>query len=95
MVQGGDRGDPVFCGDAIADPLTGLHAALLGWSDWQRGGGRLLELSLQQVVGFGIGAGRADAVPTAAAARPQARPVVGRASGLGADNQRLLQEFLE
>ena len=25
---GGTDGEPVFCGDAIADPLTGLHAAL-------------------------------------------------------------------
>ena len=27
---GGTDSEPVFCGDAIADPLTGLHAALCG-----------------------------------------------------------------
>lgn len=36
----------LFCGDAIADPLTGLHAALAGLASLQRGGGRLLALSL-------------------------------------------------
>ncbi|MYM64232.1 CoA transferase [Pseudomaricurvus sp. HS19] len=91
---GGDRGDPVFCGDAIADPLTGLHAALLGWHDWQRGGGRLLELSLQQVVSFSIAAGSADITGAYDVVPPQARPVLARAAALGADNPRLLQEFL-
>ncbi len=90
---GGDRGDPVFCGDAIADPLTGLHAALLGWHDWQRGGGRLLELSLQQVVSFGIAAGSAEATGTYAVVPPQARPVMDGAAALGADNEPVLQEF--
>jgi hypothetical protein len=37
-------------GDAIADPLTGLHAALAGWASWSQGGGQLLELSLEQTV---------------------------------------------
>ncbi len=37
-------------GDAIADPLTGLHAALAGWASWATGGGHLLELSLEQTV---------------------------------------------
>jgi hypothetical protein len=37
-------------GDAIADPLTGLHAALAGWASWTAGGGQLLELSLEQTV---------------------------------------------
>lgn len=39
-----------ICGDAIADPLTGLHAALAGWADWASGGGQVLELSLEQTV---------------------------------------------
>ena len=39
-----------ICGDAIADPLTGLHAALAGWASWLAGGGHLVELSLAQTV---------------------------------------------
>ena len=43
-------GEWVICGDAIADPLTGLHAALAGWAGWLAGGGRLIALSLEQTV---------------------------------------------
>lgn len=43
-------GEWMICGDAIADPLTALHAALAGWSSWCAGGGSLLDLSLEQTV---------------------------------------------
>lgn len=39
----------VFCGDAIADPLTGMHAAIAAWASWRDGGGRLISLSLSGV----------------------------------------------
>jgi hypothetical protein len=41
---------PAFCGDAIADPLTGLHAALAAWHSYRSGGGRLIALALRDVV---------------------------------------------
>ncbi|NND69410.1 MAG: CoA transferase, partial [Halioglobus sp.] len=44
----------MFCGDAIADPLTGIHAALAALADWRTGGGRLLSLSLVGTVQFCI-----------------------------------------
>ncbi|WP_222428784.1 CoA transferase [Denitratisoma sp. DHT3] len=44
-------GQPLFVGDAIADPLTGLHAALAAWASHQSGGGRLIALALRDVVG--------------------------------------------
>lgn len=40
----------LFCGDAIADPLTGMHAALLAWSSWLDGGGGLHAIALHDVV---------------------------------------------
>jgi hypothetical protein len=43
-------GEWLICGDAIADPLTGLHAALAGWASWLAGGGHLIALSLEQTV---------------------------------------------
>ncbi|MFZ4605591.1 MAG: CoA transferase [Caulobacter sp.] len=49
-------GDWLFCGDAVADPLTGLHAALLAWTSWQKGGGVLEEISLSGVVAFAMAA---------------------------------------
>jgi len=39
-----------ICGDAIADPLSGLHMALAGWASWLQGGGELLSLSLAETV---------------------------------------------
>jgi hypothetical protein len=42
-------GQWVFCGDAIADPLTGLHAALVAWASWMRGKSVLQSLSLRGV----------------------------------------------
>jgi hypothetical protein len=39
----------VFCGDAIADPLTGLHAALAAAESLSRGGGELIEFSMAAV----------------------------------------------
>lgn len=40
---------PVFIGDAIADPLTGLQAALAAYTSWQRGEAVLLDINLHQV----------------------------------------------
>jgi crotonobetainyl-CoA:carnitine CoA-transferase CaiB-like acyl-CoA transferase len=48
LVDGTDS-DPVFCGDAIADPLTGLHAAVAVTESLSRGGGELIDLSMAAV----------------------------------------------
>ncbi len=53
-------GEPMFAGDAIADPLTGLAAALGAWAAWSRGGGRLLTLALADTVARAIGQEVAD-----------------------------------
>ncbi len=43
-----------FGGDAIADPLTGLYAALAAWRSWRAGGGELIGLSLREVTSYCI-----------------------------------------
>jgi CoA-transferase family III len=48
------HGAPLFCGDALADPLTGLHAALAAWASWRAGGGEMLALSLSGVVSHAL-----------------------------------------
>jgi hypothetical protein len=48
LVRGAED-DPEFCGDAIADPLTGLHAALAVAESMGRGGGELIEMSMAAV----------------------------------------------
>ena len=52
MWPDGNRGAPTFCADAVADPLTGLHAALAALSRWQLGEGALLDVALQRVAAF-------------------------------------------
>jgi len=40
------EGNPVFCGDAVADPLSGLFAGIAALQSIRSGGGHLLELSM-------------------------------------------------
>ena len=40
---------PVFCGDAIADPLTGLEAVRAVGQSLRRGGGEVIDVSMAQV----------------------------------------------
>jgi hypothetical protein len=53
-------GAPLLAGDAIADPLTGLYAALGAWAGWSGGGGCLIDLSLRETVAHSMSAGLAD-----------------------------------
>jgi hypothetical protein len=48
-VAGGLVRNGCFVADAIADPLTGVHAALAGWMGIQRGGARLVDVALSRV----------------------------------------------
>lgn len=41
-----------FAGDAIADPLTGIHAALLVWQSLMTGGSELISISLRDTVSW-------------------------------------------
>jgi hypothetical protein len=43
------EGTPVFCGDAMADPLSGLHAALGALAAHASGGGWLVDVSMAGV----------------------------------------------
>jgi crotonobetainyl-CoA:carnitine CoA-transferase CaiB-like acyl-CoA transferase len=100
---------PIFCGDAIGDPLAGMHAALAGWQRWQSGRGGLISIALGDVIGHVIDFGRlADADAAAdrrrdwqalldrtgvSAAAPRARAGFGAARPLGADTATILTEF--
>ena len=55
---GRDRlGRPVFCADAVADPVTGLLAALAGLASIVSGGGHLVDCSMAASSAFVNGAG--------------------------------------
>jgi hypothetical protein len=96
------HGDMIFCGDAIADPLTGLHAALAAWATWQQGGGMAC-LSLSSVAAHCVG----QATTTNPAQRAYVRsrlvnncaPLIplpeanARARPCGADTNAVLSDF--
>lgn len=96
----------LICGDAIADPLTGLHAAVAALASYRGGGGRLIALSLHDVVSHCAGFEMPDC-PDALHDRhlnwqhiaqtadlqdqlPAARAAPAEARPLGADNQAVL-----
>jgi len=100
---------PLICGDAIADPLTGMHAALAALASYRSGGGRLLSLPLRDVTAH-CAAFASPVDPAArrerwaswtAAARawqldataPIARRASGRARDLGADTEAVFAEL--
>jgi hypothetical protein len=91
----GAAGDgPVFCGDAIADPLSGLEAARAVGESLRRGGGEVVDVSMAQVAA-GYAALPQSSNSTAPANRPQPPPAGASASPLGADNaavQHLVSE---
>lgn len=100
-------GEHVFVGDAIGDPLTGLHAAVAAWASHRSGGGRLLSVALSAVVrqlaNFDLPADAAALrvrycewtarVSASDIAAPRARAVTGAARTLGADTEAVLREW--
>jgi hypothetical protein len=67
LVACDERGEPVFCGDAIADPLTGLAAAELAMSVPAGGRGALLDVAMAGVVAATLSSPAALPSPAAAA----------------------------
>ncbi len=106
--DGADTGDgePVFCADAIADPLTGLCGALAVTRSVASGGGELIDLSMRAVAAAFAGAPAVGHGPHEVAADgtvrcvqfgleqavlPPASPLPGgAAAGLGADTDAVL-----
>jgi crotonobetainyl-CoA:carnitine CoA-transferase CaiB-like acyl-CoA transferase len=102
-------GPPLFCGDAIADPLTGIHAGLAALACWRGGGGLLLDLALCNVAAHALAFGPTPPGATvcssnggwevvagserAEVASPRARATQGTARTLGADSDAVLEEF--
>ncbi|WP_029111826.1 CoA transferase [Mycobacterium sp. URHB0044] len=88
LVGRSDEG-PVFCGDAIADPLTGLHGALAVVEALARGGGELVDVAMAAVAA-NYAALPAHPVETNCVATPPTPPIVALpAADLGADNARV------
>jgi crotonobetainyl-CoA:carnitine CoA-transferase CaiB-like acyl-CoA transferase len=87
-----DGGTPRFCGDAIADPLTGLAAADACLQALERGGRWLLDVAMASVAATMVGPTLEVPDGTAMVA-PRARPITARASELGADTRRVFERL--
>lgn len=90
-----DAGGPVFCGDAIADPLAGMTAAVAARRAWRHGGRWLLDVSMVEVAA--AAAGPAQPLPPGAtppSPSPSPTPARGVAVPLGSDTRRVLTELV-
>jgi crotonobetainyl-CoA:carnitine CoA-transferase CaiB-like acyl-CoA transferase len=85
LVGDGTRG-PVFCGDAIADPLTGLEAVRAVAQSLRRGGDEVIDVSMAQVAARYAALPQTSWTTPITATRPQRPPPSPPASPLGADN---------
>ncbi|MGO8768033.1 CoA transferase [Mycobacterium sp.] len=77
---------PVFCGDAIADPLSGLEAGAAVAESLARGGGELIHVSMAAVAATYAALPTAVSVSDSPAPPPPLPQVSGPAPELGHDN---------
>jgi hypothetical protein len=103
------HGTPIFCGDAIGDPLTGLHAAFAAYARWHSGAGGLVSIAIRDVIRHCIAFDQPISIDAAndranewqsflnvsqiSAAAPSARMVGRPARPLGADTLAVLREL--
>jgi hypothetical protein len=84
---------PLVCGDAIGDPLTGLHAAVAALEAFAAGGGVLLDVAMRDVCAAAASSAPPPGEdPDLPVAPPRARRPSGRARPFGADTARVLAD---
>lgn len=81
-------GRPLPCGDALADPLTGMHAALAAFAGVRAGGRHHVRLNLRDVTASTLLPWHGG--PAGRVLPPVARRTQGRAHPLGADTDAVL-----
>ncbi|WP_319447526.1 MULTISPECIES: CoA transferase [unclassified Mycobacterium] len=92
---GTDGVGPVFCADAVADPLTGLQSALAVTDALARGGGVVVDVAMAGVAASYAELPRAPSESGCAAMPPPLPIVAGAAARLGEHNayvERLVDE---
>jgi len=93
-VDAGLKG-PVFCGDAIADPLAGLDATLAVAESLGRGGGELIHVSMAAVAATYAALPTEESDAEYPATPPQPPPASRPAAELGADNAAVRRLVVE
>jgi crotonobetainyl-CoA:carnitine CoA-transferase CaiB-like acyl-CoA transferase len=93
LVVSADRdAGPMFCADAVADPLSGLTAAGACLTALAEGGRWLLDVSLARV-SASLSGPTLPASPGLTVAEPRARAPQGTAPALGADTAAVIEEL--
>ncbi|WP_211697449.1 CoA transferase [Mycobacterium spongiae] len=95
VARGAGLDGPVFCGDAIADPLTGLETYRAASESLLGGGGELIEVSMAAVAATYAALPVAPSAALCPGSPPSAPPVPATAARLGRDNdtvRRLISE---
>jgi crotonobetainyl-CoA:carnitine CoA-transferase CaiB-like acyl-CoA transferase len=87
-----DHGTPMFCADAVADPLSGLTAATACLDALARGGRWLLDVSMSGVCAAMAGP-TLPADPRIEVALPRARTTASAAPPFGADTAEVLVDL--
>ncbi len=99
VTPGPGDGEPRFVADAVADPLTGVLAAVIARAVLARGGSWFVDAPLARAsafaTGLGVGGRPSGGPPQAAAAAPRARHAPVAAAALGADSAAVLAEIRE
>jgi hypothetical protein len=86
---------PVFCGDAIADPLAGLEVTLAVIESLGRGGGELIDAPMTAVAATYAALPTASSVSTSPTPPPQTPPKAKPAAELGTDNDTVRRFVVE
>jgi CoA-transferase family III len=90
----GDGGPPLFCADAAADPITGLHAAVAALAAVVGGTGGTTDIAMREVVGHVLSCGRrAQPEDIGSVAPPRSRTPSHRAAAMGTDTDAVLAEL--
>jgi crotonobetainyl-CoA:carnitine CoA-transferase CaiB-like acyl-CoA transferase len=95
LVAHNNSGEPVFVGDAIADPLSGLMAAALAMSETPTAG-HLWDLSMADLVASTLTHGTDAPLPRSCASAvsvPERRKYVGTAPASGSDTHAVLRSL--
>jgi hypothetical protein len=89
-----EGGPPLFCADAAADPVTGLHAAVAALAAVVGGVGGTTDIAMREVVGHALSHSRpAQSTDTGPLAPPRSRTPTRMAAKLGADTESVLAEL--
>jgi crotonobetainyl-CoA:carnitine CoA-transferase CaiB-like acyl-CoA transferase len=89
-----EGGPPLFCADAAADPITGLHAAVAALAAVAGGTGGTTDIAMREVVGHVLSSGRpAQPGDIGSVGPPRSRTPNQTAAAMGADTDAVLAEL--